>query len=248
MIRLPQLSPGDLAFPPVESALEEPNGLLAFGGDLDVARLIKAYTHGIFPWYSDGQPILWWSPDPRMVFATASPHIPRRLGRWLRSCSWTIRVDTAFDEVMRQCATPRRDGDGTWITDAMYQAYRHLHREGHAHSLEIRDGGNLIGGIYGVAVGRMFFGESMFSLIDNASKLALLALCKGLARNGFPLLDAQVSSAHLETLGAFEMPRDEFSLQIAGLVKQTGHVGNWGNWFGELPVRDLCPSGTTGND
>ena len=248
MIRLPQLSPGNLAFPPIESALEEPNGLLAFGGDLGVARLIEAYTHGIFPWYSDGQPILWWSPDPRMVFATASPHIPRRLSRWLRSCSWTISVDTAFDDVMRQCAAPRRDGEGTWITEAMYQAYRSLHREGHAHSLEVRDDGRLIGGIYGVAVGRMFFGESMFSLADNASKLALLALCKGLSRKGFPLLDAQVSSGHLETLGGIEMPRDEFSLKIAGLVTQSSHVGNWGEWFGEMPIRALCRGGLACSD
>jgi leucyl/phenylalanyl-tRNA--protein transferase len=227
---LPQLSASHLAFPPVESALEEPNGLLAFGGDLSVERLVEAYAHGIFPWYSEGQPILWWSPDPRMVIASAKPHVPRRLGRWIRSCPWTIRIDSAFDEVMRHCAAPRRDGDGTWITDAMLDAYARLHREGHAHSLEIREGERLVGGIYGVAIGRMFFGESMFSLRTNASKLALLALCKVLNENGFPLLDAQVSSDHLETLGAFEIGRGEFTRRIAQLVARPGHVGRWTDW------------------
>lgn len=248
MIRIPQLDPNRLAFPPVASALDQPNGLLAFGGDLNVGRLLAAYTHGIFPWYSEGQPILWWSPDPRMVLATAHPHVPRRLRRWIKSCCWTISVDREFDEVVYQCAAPRRDGDGTWITDAMFSAYARLHREGHAHSLEVREGETLIGGIYGVAIGRMFFGESMFSRRSNASKLALLALCKGLARNGFPLLDAQISSSHLETLGAFEIQRDEFSRQISGLVAQPGHVGNWGGWFGELDAGELCGEGVNPGD
>lgn len=239
MIKLPQLSHHGLSFPPVGQALEEPNGLLAIGGDLSVERLLQAYTRGIFPWYSDGQPILWWSPDPRMVLATATPHVPRRLRRWIRTCPWIIRVDTAFDAVLRQCAEPRRDGDGTWITDAMRVAYGQLHREGHAHSVEVWADEALAGGIYGVAVGRMFFGESMFSLRDNASKLALLALCKGLSDKGFPLLDAQVSSNHLETLGAFEISRNEFSQHIAKLVAQPGHVGNWSSWLGNPEVQAL---------
>ncbi|MGB0134469.1 leucyl/phenylalanyl-tRNA--protein transferase [Dokdonella sp.] len=239
MITLPQLSRKDLSFPPVEQALEVPNGLLAFGGDLSAERLLEAYARGIFPWYSEGQPILWWSPDPRMVLATATPHVPRRLKRWVRNCDWTIRADTAFDAVMRHCAAPRRDGDGTWITEAMLAAYGHLHREGHAHSVEIWDQDILIGGIYGVAVGRMFFGESMFSLRDNASKLALLALCKGLDANGFSLLDAQVSSSHLESLGAFEISRGEFGECIASLVRQPGEIGNWTAWFGKNTIRNL---------
>lgn len=148
-------------------------------------------------------------------------------------------MDAAFDDVMRHCAAARRNGGGTWITDAMFTAYGQLHREGHAHSLEVWEGEALVGGIYGVAVGRMFFGESMFSLRDHASKLALIALCKGLTAKGFPLLDAQVSSDHLQTLGAFEIARSDFCQQIARLVTQPGHVGTWRNWFGELEPSNL---------
>lgn len=231
MITLPRLSAGDLAFPAVEAALAEPNGLLAFGGDLSSERLLAAYSRGIFPWFSDDQPILWWSPDPRMVFHTATAHLPRRLRRWLKSCPWTIHADGAFDEVISHCAGPRADGAGTWITGAMRDAYCRLHAEGHAHSIEIRESGVLVGGIYGVAIGRMFFGESMFSLRDHASKVALLALCAGLARADFPLLDAQVTSAHLLTLGARQMPRTEFSRKVAGLVAQPGVAGSWSSLF-----------------
>lgn len=234
MITLPRLHATDLAFPAVESALAEPNGLLAFGGDLGSERLLAAYAKGIFPWYSDGQPILWWSPDPRMVFATAAPHVPRRLRRWLKTCAWTISADRAFADVVAGCAGPRTDEAGTWITDAMFDAYCRLHHEGHAHSLEVRDSGELVGGIYGVAIGRMFFGESMFSLRDHASKVALLALCAGLARAGFPLVDAQVTSAHLQTLGAREMPRAEFSRRIAGLVARPGAGGDWNALFSDI--------------
>lgn len=245
MITLPRLSLRNHSFPSIEQALEEPNGLLAFGGDLSLERLLEAYAQGIFPWYSEGQPILWWSPEPRMVLATASPHVPRRLKRWVRTCPWTVRADTAFDAVVRQCAAPRRDGDGTWITEAMLEAYVNLHRQGHAHSLEVWEDETLVGGIYGVVVGRMFFGESMFSLRANASKLALLALCKGLDAKGFPLLDAQVSSDHLETLGAFEISRAEFSRRIASLVTQGGHVGSWSDWIGEINIKTLgnAPTG-----
>ncbi|MEZ5461680.1 leucyl/phenylalanyl-tRNA--protein transferase [Dokdonella sp.] len=248
MIRLPQLRTGDLSFPAAESALEEPNGLLAFGGDLSVERLIEAYAHGIFPWYSEGQPILWWSPDPRMVIATASPHVPRRLGRWIRSCTWKISIDTSFDEVVRHCAAPRHHGDGTWITDDMLEAYIRLHRKGYAHSLEIRDGDGLVGGIYGVAIGRMFFGESMFSLRSNASKLALLSLCKILSEKGFSLLDAQVSSDHLETLGAFEIGRDDFNRRIASLIAQPGRVGRWTDWADGLVAREFLRGATAAGD
>ena len=178
MIRLPRLSVDPTAFPAIETALEEPDGLLAFGGDLGSERLLAAYAQGIFPWYSEGQPILWWSPDPRMVIATAAVHVPRRLRRWLKSCNWTIRTDHAFAEVMRACAEPRHDGGGTWITEAMLAAYTRLHAEGHAHSLEVHDGAALIGGIYGIAIGRMFFGESMVSLASGGSKAALAAPLK----------------------------------------------------------------------
>ena len=224
-------------FPPVYHAEE---GLLAWGGDLSPERLIAAYQRGVFPWYAEDEPILWWSPDPRMVIATAAVHVPPRLRRWLKSCNWTIRTDHAFAEVMRACAEPRHDGGGTWITEAMLAAYTRLHAEGHAHSLEVHDGAALIGGIYGIAIGRMFFGESMFSRREHASKVALLALCHGLATQGFPLLDAQVRSAHLETLGARAMPRTDFLCAITRLCSQTGIPGNWAGLFDHLRPQDLC--------
>ena len=239
MIHLPLLGPDSIAFPDIETALEEPAGLLAFGGDLSSERLLAAYSSGIFPWYSEGQPILWWSPDPRMVIATAAPHVPRRLRRWLKTCDWTIRTDHAFAEVMRACAEPRQEGDGTWITDVMLEAYCHLHAEGHAHSLEVYEGDALVGGIYGIAIGRMFFGESMFSRRSSASKVALLCLCHGLAAQGFLLLDAQVCSAHLETLGAQSMSRAEFRREITKLCSQRGISGNWAGLFDNIEPRNL---------
>ncbi len=239
MIRLPLLGADSIAFPDIETALAEPAGLLAFGGDLGSKRLLAAYSRGIFPWYSEGQPILWWSPDPRMVIATAAPHVPRRLQRWLKSCTWTIRTDHAFAEVMRACAEPRHDGDGTWITDAMFEAYCRLHAEGHAHSLEVYDGDALVGGIYGIAIGRMFFGESMFSRRGHASKVALLCLCRGLATQGFPVLDAQVCSDHLETLGALAMSRADFRREITRLCSQKGIQGSWAGLFDHIEPRNL---------
>ena len=211
-IRIPILHAGMReAFPPPEAALTEPNGLIAAGGDLSTQRLLDAYRNGIFPWFSDGTPILWWSPDPRAVFDTGAVHISTRLKRWLRGCAWTIRVDTAFAAVMRACAAPRAGQAGTWITQHMSDAYAQLHRLGHAHSVEVFDANErLVGGIYGVALGRMCFGESMFSAATNGSKVALIALCRLLQGWGFPLLDAQVSSPHLATLGAREMPRRAF--------------------------------------
>ena len=239
MIHLPFLDAAQPdRFPPVERALDEPDGLLAAGGDLAPERLLAAYRRGIFPWYSDGQPILWWSPGLRTVFDTARPHIPRRLARWLRNCDWRISADTAFGDVMRACAAPREDALGTWITDEMRVAYENLHRLGHAHSIEIRDGERLVGGLYGVAVGRMFFGESMFSTADNASKIALLALCHTLHEWKFPLLDAQVASAHLFSLGAYETPRPAFCARIAELVDSPVQPGSWRDRFPMLePAR-----------
>jgi leucyl/phenylalanyl-tRNA--protein transferase len=166
-----------------------------------------------------------------MVIETAATHVPRRLGRWLKSCNWSISADRAFAEVIRRCAEPRGDGAGTWITAAMVDAYCRLHAQGHAHSVEVTDGDELVGGIYGVAIGRMFFGESMFSGRDHASKVALLALCRGLAGAGCPLLDAQVCSDHLQTLGAHAMPRREFSSRIADLVARPPPRGEWAGLF-----------------
>ncbi|TAH43625.1 MAG: leucyl/phenylalanyl-tRNA--protein transferase [Gammaproteobacteria bacterium] len=241
MIRLPQLDADSLDFPPVESACRQPDGLLAFGGDLRPARLLAAYARGIFPWYSAGQPILWWSPDPRMVLATHGLHVPRRLQRWLKTCTWSIHADGDFAEVVRACAQPRHCGNGTWITAEMFSAYCRLHELGHAHSLEIRDGVELVGGIYGVAIGRMFFGESMFSRRDHASKLALLALCHGLASMGFPLLDAQVSSDHLRSLGGREMPRKAFCVEVADLTQRPPWRGIWVEHFNAIKPLDLIP-------
>jgi leucyl/phenylalanyl-tRNA---protein transferase len=228
MIRIPILRVGsDDAFPDVETALREPNGLLAAGGDLRPERLLRAYTHGIFPWFSPGEPVLWWSPDPRMVFTTEGMHVPRRLARWLRGCDWRLAADRDFAGVMRACAAPRDGHSGTWITPAMLGAYEQLHELGHAHSVEVYAGETLVGGIYGVAVGRMFYGESMFSRASNASKVALLALAWRLREWGWPLIDAQVSSDHLQTLGAQELPRRAFCALIADLVSQPGRVGPW---------------------
>ncbi|MCK9540024.1 leucyl/phenylalanyl-tRNA--protein transferase [Dokdonella sp.] len=228
MIHLPFLDPAQpAAFPPVATALDAPDGLLAAGGDLSPERLLAAYRRGIFPWYSDGQPILWWSPATRAVFDTATPHVPRRLARWLRGCDWTIGVDTAFADVVRACAAARSTGHGTWITARMQAAYGELHRLGHAHSVEVFSGAQLVGGIYGVAVGRMFSGESMFSAATNASKLALLALCRLLHEWGYPLLDAQIPSPHLASLGAREMPRARFCARVAELAAQGGIEGSW---------------------
>lgn len=231
-------------FPPADRALSRPDGLLAFGGDLSPPRLLNAYRHGIFPWYSDGQPILWWSPDPRMVFHTGAVHLSGRFRRTLRRSTWVARADTAFDRVIARCAqAPRRGQDGTWITTAMQDAYRQLHRMGHAHSVEVyadaSPGAPLLGGIYGVAVGRMFFGESMFSDASGGSKVALAALARWLHGQGCPLIDAQVENAHLLGLGAEHMARPRFLAEVAALVDAPAPVGPWTATFGERPAAEL---------
>ena len=241
MIRIPILRP-DISdpFPPVESALREPDGLLAAGGDLLPERLLDAYRHGIFPWYSDGQPILWWSPDPRTVFATDRIHISTRLRRWLWQCDWTIQADGDFAGVVRACAAPRPRPPTTWITLEMIDAYCRLHELGCAHSVEVRNAaGRLVGGIYGVAIGRMFFGESMFSAETNGSKVALIGLCRVLQEWGFPLLDAQVESAHLTTLGAFAMPRPAFVAHVADACAEPFPAGSWRERWPLSAAREL---------
>lgn len=219
-------------FPALDTALRRPDGLLAFGGDLSVPRLCNAYRHGIFPWFSEGQPILWWSPDPRAVFETATFQLPRRFRRTLRDSTWTIRADTAFDAVIDACATvPRRDQDGTWITDAMRAAYGAMHTAGHAHSVEVFDGDRLVGGIYGITQGRMFFGESMFSRAPGGSKVALAMLVRQLHAWDMPLLDAQLENPHLQLLGAAAWPRARFAAAIAPLVTQSLTL-DWSACFG----------------
>lgn len=240
MSRLKILHPLRLdAFPSVELALPEPNGLLAIGGDLSMARLLDAYRHGIFPWYSPGNPILWWSPDPRTVFSTDKLHISRRLQRALRHCDWKIRADHAFRDVMQACAAARELGGGTWITEEMLDAYCTLNAAGYAHSVEVYANETLIGGIYGVAIGHMFFGESMFSHTTNASKVALIALCRALHDWGFPLLDAQVSSAHLHTLGAGEISRRDFIAYVDDYTQRADKIGHWRKRFGLRIAREL---------
>jgi len=211
------LGPGD-PFPPVERALKEPSGLLAAGGDLSPVRLLAAYRAGIFPWFSGDEPILWWSPDPRMVLYVEELKVSRSLAKSARNRGYEVRIDTAFDEVLEGCAGPRADGAGTWLGEQMRAAYAQLHRAGRAHSFETWRGGELVGGLYGVALGRMFFGESMFSRATDASKVALVALAGELARRGFPLVDCQVRTPLLASLGAREIPRRSFLRELAGLV------------------------------
>jgi len=198
------------AFPDVDRACREPEGLLAAGGDLSLERLLYAYRHGIFPWYEEGQPILWWSPDPRCVLKPARFHVARRFRRWLKSCPFELRFNTAFREVVEACAGRRCGQQGTWITRDMAASYESLHCSGWAHSVEVWHGDALVGGIYGVAIGKAFFGESMFSRETNASKTAMQCLCQILVQHDFLMLDCQVVSPHLLTLGAAPMPRDEF--------------------------------------
>jgi leucyl/phenylalanyl-tRNA--protein transferase len=227
-------------FPPVDDALDDPNGLLAAGGDLSPGRLLNAYGQGIFPWFSDGDPILWWAPDPRGVFHTGNVHVSSKLRRWLRQSEWTIRADTNFARVIRECAALRKGQDGTWITRSIQQAYGHLHELGFAHSIEVYDGDDLVGGIYGIALGRMCFGESMFSRATNGSKVALIALCRMLSANGFPLLDAQIANPHTRSMGAVEMPRDDFVKHVAEHVSMPGLRGSWQSSWPIPTARELA--------
>ncbi|SJZ63170.1 leucyl/phenylalanyl-tRNA--protein transferase [Novilysobacter spongiicola] len=241
-IRLPAL-PADptAAFPPPETALREPDGLLAMGGDLSPARLLNAYAQGVFPWYAEGQPLLWWSPDPRMVFRTGRVRLSSRFRRSLRRCEWTVTADTCFQDVITACAdAPRAGQPGTWITSEMQAAYTQLHRLGHAHSIEVRTGARLVGGLYGIAIGRMFFGESMVSLASGGSKVAIAALAHRLEGWGFPLIDAQVENPHLLSLGAESWPRERFLQAVHELCAQPGMTGCWSNAFGQLHAADLA--------
>lgn len=208
--------------------LAEPDGLLAVGGDLSPDRLLRAYADGIFPWYSEETPILWWSPEPRMVLLPAEFHVPRSLRRTMRSGAFEVRADTAFGEVIRRCADKDRPGqDGTWITPEMVQAYERLHDLGYAHSFEAWEGGELAGGLYGVSLGAAFFGESMFADRPDASKVAFAASVEWLRARGFELVDCQVDTEHLRRFGAREIPRAEFLARLRNAMASPTARGKW---------------------
>lgn len=214
-------------FPPVELALSEPNGLLAIGGDLKPERIIKAYQHGIFPWFSTGQPILWWSPNPRAVLFPDQLRVSRSLRKTIKKEIYTITLDQAFNDVIHACAAPRNTSNGTWITPQMINAYCELHRRGLAHSVEAWQNGQLAGGLYGIAIGKVFFGESMFSQVTDASKVAFVYLVTQLQRWGFHLIDCQVTTSHLTSLGATEIERQRFVELLAHATALPAVSGDW---------------------
>lgn len=227
-------------FPDVSLALTDPDGLLAIGGDLSEARLLSAYAKGIFPWYNEDQPILWWSPNPRAVLFTDKLKISKSLRKALRKKNFSVKYDTVFEEVIRQCAAPRLNQSGTWISNEMREAYIRLHQRGYAHSVECWQDGKLAGGLYGVTIGRVFFGESMFSRVTDASKIAFVYLVQHLKAKGFPLIDCQISSAHLESLGACNIDRNEF---VACLNEYCGMAG-WNNPWKIDPVIEQAIRGS----
>ena len=233
----------DEPFPNIETALDDPNGLLCWGGALNAARLQRAYAQGIYPWFSPGQPVLWWTPEPRMVLAVADFKLQRSLLKVIRNSGFEVRVDTAFERVIRHCGeTPRPGQDGTWITDSIVAAYVELHNEGLAHSVETWREGELVGGLYGVSLGDMFFGESMFAHARDASKVALAHLVAQLHRWEMPWIDCQQETEHLASLGAKPIARATFAAQVAQLVSLPSRKGTWRfdeDLFGtQIDVRD----------
>ncbi|WP_373095911.1 leucyl/phenylalanyl-tRNA--protein transferase [Zhongshania sp.] len=241
MSGIPWLDQADLDFPPIESALDDPNGLLAVGGDLSLPRLLNAYRHGIFPWYDESQPILWWSPQPRAVIFPERLYINRSLRKALRRNDYEITLDRNFAGVLRGCAELSQKRPGTWITDEMRRAYQALHDAGWAHSVEVWRDQKLIGGLYGVAIGRMFYGESMFSRETNASKIAFVHLCGQLHEWGYPLIDCQVGNDYLESMGAEEMDRASFKKYLQQLTNGQSNPKKWSlDWYyGKPPAVQL---------
>ena len=219
MITIPEefiLLSNDTPFPPVDLALKEPNGLVAIGGELSTKRLLDAYSQGIFPWYSAGEPVLWYSPNPRMVITQKSLHISKSLAKEMRKNRYTICVNNNFEQVIHQCRTiQRKDQESTWIDDDMQTAYTQLHHQGHAHSVEVYENDQLVGGLYGVAIGKVFFGESMFSVKPNTSKMAFVYLINNM---DYELIDCQVENPHLKSLGAFNIERSSFIQQLCELL------------------------------
>jgi len=217
---------GAIAFPPVAHALTEPDGLLAAGGDLSPARLLNAYERGIFPWYAEGQPVLWWSPDPRAVLFPRDLHVSRSLRKRMRRRGIETRLDGAFETVITECSAPRSSGDGTWLTSEMIAAYTRLHQLGYAHSVESWRAGQLVGGLYGVCLGQVFFGESMYSRETDGSKIALVRLVDEAQARGIALIDCQIASPHLQSLGSTLIPRAEF----VALLSKLCHPHAPGRW------------------
>jgi len=237
MATIQRIHPDSIEFPATVRALRYPNGLLAVGGDLSVDRLLRAYRRGIFPWYEEPQPVLWWSPDPRSVLFPRELRVSRGLRKAMRGNRMRITADRSFDRVVSACAAPRARDRGTWITDAMARAYAALHRAGYAHSIEVRDERDgLVGGLYGVALGRVFFGESMFNRVDNAAKIALVALVRLLEERGCDVIDCQVESEHLNSMGARNIPRANFERYLVRAPGEEDRVGPWDREFraGEL--------------
>jgi leucyl/phenylalanyl-tRNA---protein transferase len=230
---IPWLTP-ESPFPPLNTALIQPNGLLAAGGDLSPQRLLEAYQCGIFPWFNEDEPILWWSPDPRLVLFPGELKISRSLRKTLKKGNYEIRVDSAFSQVMEACAKPRKNCSGTWIHAEMISAYTRLHEMGLAHSVETWIDGELMGGLYGIAQGKIFFGESMFSHVSDASKIAFVHLVKQLDRWGFHMIDCQMKTAHLASLGGREISRKEFSQKLKELVNYPERVQKW--YFDHEPI------------
>jgi leucyl/phenylalanyl-tRNA--protein transferase len=229
-IKLPWLDPydPDAPFPHAESALQDPEGLVAAGGDLKSTRLLRAYHEGLFPWYEEDQPILWWSPNPRGVLYPKDFIAHKSLLRAIKKNHWHISYDKSFLDVMRACAEPRSNSRGTWITNDMIEAYDHLHKLNHAHSLEVRnESGELVGGVYGISIGTIFFGESMFSKATGASKIALLYLSAYLDSWGYAIIDTQLPSAHLASLGGSEMTRDKYLSLLPKFTAQASHYNAW---------------------
>jgi leucyl/phenylalanyl-tRNA--protein transferase len=221
---IPWLHPTTLRFPDTSTALDEPDGLLAAGGDLSPERLVAAYKQGVFPWFSQEDPILWWSPNPRCVLFPEKVHISRSMRKHLKKGCYRVTFDEAFIQVIQACASTREETTGTWISPEMQEAYIELHQQGIAHSVEVWENEQLIGGLYGLGIGKLFFGESMFSFRASASKIAFIALCQQLKAWGYPLIDCQVHNDHLESLGATTIPRDEFIHYIRQYVEtETDH-------------------------
>lgn len=223
---LPDNAPAD-SFPPVSEAFDEPNGLLCAGGDLSPERLVAAYQRGIFPWFSEDEPILWWAPNPRTLFTADSFHVSRSMQRVLKKHPYRLSINENFPAVIQACAKPRPDSGGTWITDDMQAAYINLHQHGNAHSCEVWEDDELVGGIYGIGVGAAFCAESMFSRRSNTSKLALWTLLQQLQRWEFRLFDCQLWNDHLGSLGAFDLPREVFVEKLTQAVQQTTQQKIW---------------------